>query len=82
MHHSYNNNNNGISTEIRPLEGELQIISLAMNRNGTRRMKDDEKFEFERFEYQGGYSQSFLSHILKIFVTLTWILEPIEHKNR
>ncbi len=76
MHHSYNNNNNNNSTEIRPLEGELQIISLAMNRNGTRRMKDDEKFEFERYEYQGGYSQ-----ILQIFVTLTWILEPIKHKK-
>jgi hypothetical protein len=29
---------------------------------------------------QGGYSQNFLSQILKIFVTLTWILEPIKHK--
>jgi hypothetical protein len=28
----------------------------------------------------GGYSQNFLSQILKIFVTLTWILEPIKHK--
>ncbi len=32
--------------------------------------------------YQGGYSQNFFSQILKIFVTLTWILEPIKHKNR
>jgi hypothetical protein len=30
---------------------------------------------------QGGYSQNFLSQILKIFVTLTWILGPIKHKN-
>ncbi len=28
-----------------------------------------------------GYSQNFLLPILKIFVTLTWILEPIEHKK-
>jgi hypothetical protein len=29
----------------------------------------------------GGYSQKFLQQILKIFVTLTWILEPIEQKK-
>jgi hypothetical protein len=27
----------------------------------------------------GGYSQNFLSRILKIFVTLTWLLGPIKH---
>jgi hypothetical protein len=30
---------------------------------------------------QGGYSQNFLSQILKIFVTLEWIIEPIKHKK-
>jgi hypothetical protein len=30
---------------------------------------------------QGGYSQNFLQQILKIFVTLAWILEPIERKK-
>ncbi len=30
----------------------------------------------------GGYSQKFLQQILKIFVTLTWILEPIEQKKQ
>ncbi len=30
---------------------------------------------------KGPYSQNFLRQILKIFVTLTWILEPIKHKN-
>jgi hypothetical protein len=30
---------------------------------------------------QGGYSQNFLRQILKIFVTFTWILEPIKHKK-
>jgi hypothetical protein len=30
---------------------------------------------------QGGCSQNFLSQILKIFVNLTWILEPIKHKK-
>ncbi len=36
-----------------------------------------------RFELrpQGGYSQNFLSQILKIFVILTWILEPIKQKK-
>ncbi len=29
----------------------------------------------------GGYSQNFLRQILKIFVTLTWILEAIKHKK-
>ncbi len=29
----------------------------------------------------GGYSQNFLRQNLKIFVTLTWILEPIKHKK-
>jgi hypothetical protein len=33
------------------------------------------------FTTQGGYSQNFLSQILKIFVTLTWILEPIKLKK-
>ncbi len=30
---------------------------------------------------QGGYSQNFFSLILKIFVTLTWKLEPIKLKK-
>jgi hypothetical protein len=30
---------------------------------------------------EGGYSQNFLSQILKIFVTLTGILEPIKQKK-
>ncbi len=29
----------------------------------------------------GGYSQNFLGQILKIFSTLTLILEPIKHKK-
>jgi hypothetical protein len=29
----------------------------------------------------GGYSQNFFTQILKIFVTLGWILEPITNKN-
>jgi hypothetical protein len=29
----------------------------------------------------GRYSQNFLRQILKIFVTLTWILEPIKNKK-
>jgi hypothetical protein len=33
-------------------------------------------------EDEGGYSRNFLRQILKIFVTLTWILEQIKHKNR
>jgi hypothetical protein len=30
---------------------------------------------------QGGYSQNFLGQVLKIFVTLTWILELISHQK-
>jgi hypothetical protein len=30
---------------------------------------------------QGGYSQIFLSQVLKIFVTLTWIKKPSKHKK-
>ncbi len=32
------------------------------------------------FSNMGGYLQNFISQILKIFVTLIWILEPIKHK--
>ncbi len=33
------------------------------------------------FKALGGNSQNFLSHILKIFVTLTWTLDPIKYKQ-
>jgi hypothetical protein len=36
-------------------------------------------FDILRMLLQGGYSQNFLRQILKIFVILTWILEPIKH---
>ncbi len=33
------------------------------------------------FLHKGGYSLNCLSQILKIFVTLTWIVKPIKHKK-
>ncbi len=38
--------------------------------------------EIIKFVPLSGYSQNLFSQILKIFLTLTWILEPIKHKNR
>jgi hypothetical protein len=42
-------------------------------------VKEDEKIKF--YQILGGYSQNFFSQILKIFVTFTWILEPIKLKK-
>ncbi len=43
---------------------------------------DDQTENLDLFTKQGGYSQNVLRQIIKIFVTLTWTLESIKHKNR
>jgi hypothetical protein len=40
-----------------------------------------EKIKKRKKKNLGGYSQNFLGQILKIFITLTWILELISHQK-